>query len=175
MLFSFVSFLFPPSSLVRDKSQFRVIVERQEINKGAMMMRRQQLYDISHEGSLSLVPRVWELLKAGLSFQSHHAIWGKEAVRKHLVPSFLAVLQSLLHGAACLMHASQMPFPILSQRSCKSKVEKVHCHGMIGGGRALLCREVVHVFHEPSFHPDGVCSMSLSTKSCNFSCYFLSK
>lgn len=74
MLFSFVSFLFPPSSLVRDKSQFRVIVERQEINKGAMMMRKQQLYDISHEGSLSLVPRVWELLKAGLSFQSHHAI-----------------------------------------------------------------------------------------------------
>lgn len=111
------------------------------------------------------------LLKAGLSFQSHHAIWGKEAVRKHLVPSFLAVLQSLLHGAACLMHASQMPFPILSQRSCKSKVEKVHCHGMIGGGRALLCREVVHVFHEPSFHPDGVCSMSLLTKSCNFACY----
>lgn len=38
------------------------------------MMRKQQLYDISHEGSLSLVPRVWELLKAGLSFQSHHAI-----------------------------------------------------------------------------------------------------
>ena len=173
MLFSFVSFLFSPSSLVRDKSQFRVIVEKQEINKGATMMRRQQLYDISHEGSLSFVPRVWELLKAGLSFQSHHAI-GERKLSKSILFLF-AVLQSLLHGAACLMHASQMPFPILSQRSCKTKVEKVHCHGMIGGGRALLCREVVHVFHEPSFHPDGVCSMSLLTKSCNFSCHFLSK
>ena len=173
MLFSFVSFLFSPSSLVRDKSQFRVIVERQEINKGATMMRRQQLYDISHEGSLSFVPRVWELLKAGLSFQSHHAI-GERKLSKSILFLF-AVLQSLLHGAACLMHASQMPFPILSQRSCKTKVEKVHCHGMIGGGRALLCREVVHVFHEPSFHPDGVCSMSLLTKSCNRKSYFVSK
>jgi len=80
------SFLFPPSSLVRDKSQFRVIVERQEINKGAMMVRRQQLYEISHEGSLSLVPRVWSSPQGGVELPIPPYDWGKEAVKKHLVP-----------------------------------------------------------------------------------------